>query len=147
VDEFRFDGADMEDLSRGLVETARRLQVETDVTVAETGGMLRDAAKAIVGEHSKSIPPTVRMRMVPGAAIIEAGSEDVPLAVLYEKGNRGKNADKDTFWHWVFGNKAIPKQPQKRYPFLRPAVTLLRSEIKARMNKAWDRALEPLRMK
>lgn len=150
ADEFRFEGSDLESLARDLKESALRVRVEVDKTVGEVGELIRDEAKELVSKHSKSIPGTIKVTMIPGAAVVSAGANDVPLAALYELGNKGSKTDSARasgawFRHPVFGNTNVWVQ-QRRYPFLRPTLDVNRRTITKLMDRAWDEALKPLRL-
>lgn len=145
-DSFHFEAANLERLSAELTESALKLRGEVDKTVVVVGEEIKAAATTEAGKHSKSIPPTIKGEMVPGAYRIRAGGGDVALAVLYELGNRGAGGRRsDSFKHKVFGQDVWVEQ--KRYPFLRPALTAMRRQITKRMEAAWDKALEPLRLR
>lgn len=162
MDQFKFSASSMESFTRELRDTALRVRTETDEAVAVTGGMIRDEAIEVVKAHSQSIPPTIHMDTVPGKAIIHAGSASVPLAVLYEKGNRrGEGFDsrrtvtkygargsfkQKSFKHPVFGDQTNWVD-QARYPFLSTARNRVRDAVKPIMERAWDKALEPLRLR
>lgn len=161
MDEFTFDASSMDGLHRDLLESSVRVRTEIDKTVGVIAEEVKEVAKAMVSKHSKSIPPTMRVEMIPGAAKISAGGVS-PLAVLYESGNKkgGKSRafnskrTMDTytarglvkhlsFAHPVFGNKEVWVD-EKRFPFLRPALAADRKGITKRMEAAWDEALKPL---
>lgn len=145
-DEFIFDGTGLDDLARDLRHGAQRVRREIDVTLVEIGAELTAKAKLIASRHSKTVAGTIRMRAVPGAVIIAAGSDQVAIAALWETGNKGSKATDETFRHPVFGNRSVFVD-QQRYPFLRPALTEDRRSITRRMEVTWDRALEPYRLR
>jgi hypothetical protein len=68
---------------------------------------------------------------------------DGALAVLYEKGNKGKSEDSPTFSHPVFGNRdAWVAQP--RYPFLVPAAERMMPAVEAAVGKVADGVADTL---
>lgn len=151
MDEFIFEGAGLEDLTRDLRAAAKSVQREVDRTLLEIGEELKEAAKEIAGRHSETVAGSIRMRALPGMVVITAGSDDVPIAALWESGNKGgkrDNAHAAGVWfrHPVFGNSNVWVQ-QRRYPFLRPALEADRRRITKLMEQTWDRALEPHRLK
>jgi len=124
-------------------------------------------AKVIAGEHSTSIPPTIKTTVRGMRVGVQAGGkgnaraafsgsygttasnramrkaeEGVALAGLYELGNKGGTAQvTGTFRHPVFGNReAWVNQP--RYAFLVPAAK--KNEVKAQIlvREALDKAME-----
>lgn len=147
--EFYFDASSMDALERDLEESAARLAVETDKALVEVGLLIKVTAKRVAADAgSHSIPPTVHSIPKPGMVVVTAGSESVPLAVLWDLGNRGRgNRLKPTFKHPVFprGDRSTwTWVEQKRHPILTRARTLMRKGINERMNAAWDRGLAPL---
>ena len=161
-----FDAAGMDALTLDLRASALAFQVEVDKTVAEVGEEIKESAKVIVSKHSKSIGPTIRVEMVPGAAEVHAGGGDNALAALYELGNKkgGKRKGNQKlkligpvtaedrkagaktrtgFAHPVFGDMET-WVTQESFPFLRPALAVNRRVITKRMQKAWGEALAPL---
>lgn len=146
-DNYTFEAESLQLLARDLRDSAARLRHELTPTLLQVGEDVKQAAKAEAERHSSKIPPTVKVRAVPGAVEVHAGGQDVALAALYELGNRGRGGRrKDTFSHPVFGNSAV-WVTQPRYPFLRPALTLLRRQVTKRMEQAWEKALEPMRLR
>ncbi len=144
-DEITFDGSDLQHLARDLREGARKVREETDVTLFKIETELTAEAKVLASAHSKTISGTIRMRQEPGAVIITAGDQAVPIAALYEKGNKGGKVTATTFRHPVFGGSVWVEQ--KRFPFLRPALLADRKSITRQLEATWDRALEPYRLK
>jgi hypothetical protein len=147
-DGLRFSGKDLEDLGRDLRLAADQFREEVDVTLVEIGEELKEAAKALAGAHSKTVADTIKLKSSPGFVVISAGDDSVPIAALWEMGNKGTH---DTgrargvwFRHPVFGTDVWTNQ--RRYPFLRPALEADRRNITKRMEATWDRALEPYRL-
>jgi hypothetical protein len=144
VGEFSFDASSLEALQRDLREAADRFTVETDKTLVEVGGLVSATAKMVAKEEgSSSIPPTIRSIPGPDVVVVTAGSKEVPLAALWDLGNKGKSK-RDEFWHPVFGNRK-PGALQKRHPILKRARSLARPMINDLMKATYDRVLEPLR--
>lgn len=85
------------------------------------GTVVAATAESIVAEHSESIPTTIRVRRRGLGVRVVAGGPEVPIAGLYEKGNKdARESASDPFRHPVFGNDAVWVN-QKRFAFLAPA--------------------------
>lgn len=148
-DELSFSGKDLEALTRDLTMAAHDFQVAVDKTLLEIGEELKESAKAFAEAHSKTVADTIKMRAGPNMVVISGGNDQVPIAALWETGNKGtKDSAKATgvwFRHPVFGTDTWVQQ--RRFPFLRPALEADRRAITKRMEAAWDDALEPYRLK
>lgn len=149
---FVFDGKNLKELGRDLRRAADDFRRETDWTLAQVGVELMTAAKAIAGQHSSTVAETIRMKAAPGVVIISAGNDNVPIAALWESGNKGSKADTASvqgvwFRHPLFGKNDEPWVNQRRYPFLRPAAQIERKRITKMMNETYTRTLEPHRLK
>jgi len=79
------------------------------------GGLIVDDAKLMASEHSKSIPPTIKLRVTKTRLTVRAGDAETPIAGLYEEGNKGRSKP-DSFRHPVFNSDVWVEQP--RHPFL-----------------------------
>jgi hypothetical protein len=150
ANEIVFEGHGLEQLARDCRGAARAVRREIDETLLKIGAELLASAKAIASEHSSTVAGTIRMKALPGMVVIQAGSDAVPIAALWETGNKGS---RDTarvtglwFRHPLFGNREIWVN-QRRFPFLRPALDADRSRIKRLMDETYDRALVPYRLK
>lgn len=142
---FVFDGQGLDDIVRDLGRAAERVGKEVDVAMLEIGTEITERAKVIAEGHSKTIASTIEMIPAPGVITIRAGNEQVAIAALYERGNRGSRVTAKTFRHPVFGNPNVWVE-QPRFPFLRPALAADRRSITKRMEAVWDRALGPYRL-
>ncbi len=145
-DAIRFDGSDLEHLARDIRSVAQNVRRETDRTVHLIGGEIAASAHTIASQHSPTVAATIKLKLVPGAAIISSGNEQTPIAALWETGNKGSKVTATTFRHPVFGRRDNWVE-QPRHPSLRPALALNRRQITKRMEQAWDHALIPYRMK
>lgn len=142
--EFSFDASSMDALQRDLREAADRFSVETDKTLVEVGELIKLTAKMVAEEAgSSSIPPTIKSIPGPDVVVVTAGSKDVPLAALWDLGNKGKSK-RDEFWAPVYGHRK-PGALHKRHPILKRARSLARPMINDLMKATYDRVLEPLR--
>lgn len=93
-------------------------------TLQVAGKLIAEDAKAISGEHSKSIPPSIKVRTKKTSVSVIAGGEGVPLAGLFESGNKGRGKSQAAskggrFRHPVFGRDVWVDQDM--HPFLLPA--------------------------
>ena len=141
--ELEFSGESLDDLAEDLRVSALRFREEVDKTVVKVGEEVGEEAKALARRHSKKVADSIRTIPTPGQVAIRAG-EGVPLAALYELGNKGRGGRKsETFSHPVFGNRKVWVK-QKRHPFLAPALAANRRHITKMMESAWQQALEPL---
>lgn len=140
--DYYFDGANFEEACRNLEESALLIdEVVTKVTL-EIGEEFKETARQIAGQYSSKIPPTIRAVPVPHGVAVRAGSADVPLAALYDLGNKGKgNRRSPTFRHKVFGHDVWVEQD--RHPIFAPTRKLMRKHINERMTASWEEALRP----
>lgn len=118
-------------LRRASPEGAKRFRLG----LRASGTIVEKRAKTIAARHSKKIPPTIKAGTYGATVFVKAG-KDVPLAALYELGNKGKNADASTFRHPTYGHE--PWVEEARYPFLRPAVDETAPEVEAAVLKVAD---------
>lgn len=158
--EFSFDDSGMVDLTRDLEAVMRTFRVEVDRTMVDVGNLLSETAKMTAREAgSASIPGTVRPISAHGVAEVRAGSADVPLAALWELGNRGRRKGK-AFKHPVFARKSVPRKEwtwtgmkaadghvipnQPRHRFMSRARRLARPMVSDLMLAAVDRSLRKM---
>lgn len=107
------------------------------------GILVANRAKEISGKHSASIPPTIRVHRTGATVKVRAGAPDVPLAALYELGNKRSNPLSPTFRHPVFGNRN-EWVTQKRYPFLHRAAEDEVPKIEEALLQELDKAVDML---
>ena len=146
--EFSFDASSMDALVGDLRSAASRCDREMAITLGEVGDTVAEAARHVV--ESEKIRPTIKAHPpMKGYVSVTAGDENVPLAALWDKGNRGRgNSRKKTFSHPVFaqGDRSTWTWVQQvRKPFLAKARALSRPAINELMDATWARILEPLR--
>lgn len=117
------DGVDTRQL-RELTKSLRGFKPDKELHKAlrVAGQLIAEDAKAIIGEHSKTVPATIRVRVSGTKISVVAGSEDVPLAGLLELGNKGKGksqvaAEGGKFRHPVFGDRTSWVE-QDMHPYL-----------------------------
>ncbi len=147
--------------SRGLRELAADLSkvgpwviFETEETTARAAATVARAARNIAvgypGDPSASDSGGVRRQEIANTIHPEkrakyyrvvAGREDLPLAGLWELGNKGSDANDSEFRHPVFGRGDY--EPQKKWPFLRMALDQEQAaifvEYEIAVNKAFRR--------
>jgi hypothetical protein len=122
------DVSELMDFARDMVgaaELTKRAKRKYDREAAEA---IATEARSEAGRHSTSIPPTIRVhKLAEGNYAVEAGGPDVPLAGLYEYGNKG--ARTPYFIHPVFSKPGDPEYldrgswpHQQRFPFMAPAI-------------------------
>ena len=96
------------------------------------GQLIADDAKALVEPHSKTTPPTIRVRVTKTRLSVVAGGEGHAISGLLEIGNRGGGSQVATrrgeFRHPVFGNRSNWVK-QKREAYLLPAAEANRKRI------------------
>lgn len=113
-------------LAKQLAEVDRRASAELDAGLAEAAEIVATGARAIAGQHSKTIPKTIKVRPPLRTKVeIRAGGKNVPIASLFELGNTGQRHTASVsrtgrFRHPVFGNRDVwVNQPM--HPYLLPA--------------------------
>jgi hypothetical protein len=132
---FGVDTRDLTDLAvamrRASVVTAR----EWRLGMRGVGEIIAVEARHRASEHSKSIPPTIKVRAARGTVEVRAGSNDAPLARLFELGNSGGKSSIQApsrggrFKHPVFGDMANWVF-QDMHPFLYAAGKLKEQEAR-----------------
>jgi hypothetical protein len=101
------------------------------------GAIVAEAARSEVEPYSRSIPPSIKVRLSRASVVVEAG-RGVPLAGLYELGNIGSNRT-DVFRHPVFGRDVWAEQ--RMHPFLAPAVRKQWDEVEVAAVQALDETI------
>jgi predicted Ser/Thr protein kinase len=104
------------------------------------GQLIADDAKAIIGEHSKSIPGTIKVRVSKTKISVIASGAENAIAGLLELGNKGRGksqaaARSGRFRHPVYGNRDNWVD-QPMHPFLLPAAQRNERNIEALEGKA-----------
>jgi hypothetical protein len=122
-----------------LVRTGQGIDM---VGLAPFRRALAKASKMAAGQHSTSIPPTIKTQVRSLTVSVVAG-KGVPLAALYEVGN-AQGGTPGSFRHPVFGVWQADTPPQIGYPFLKPAVDAKMPEVEAGVMKVADEIAEVL---
>lgn len=162
ADGLTFQGDGLRGLSLDVRAAAEALGREAPATLIKIGEGLEERARVIAGDYSwktgkrKSISASggeTTQQVVDSingrldgrfTYRIQAG-EGVPLAGLWELGNRDSTVGTPYFWHPLFGKP--PRYYQSKHPFLRPALAADRRNITRQMEEMWDRALGPYRLR
>ena len=97
------------------------------------GDLIAADAKANIAPYSKSIPPTVKVRIAKTRVSVVAGGAGVPIGGLFELGNKGHGksqaaARSGTFRHPVFGDRTVWVN-QKMHPYLLRAAESNKSRL------------------
>lgn len=140
---FAIDTRDMKDLTKALRKAAPELVTDMRKDVRKAGVIVAEEAKRKAGEHSKSIPPTIKVR-ASGATVAVTAGKGVPLAGLYELGNKGGNPASETFKHPIFGEWVTGEGYQKRYPFLALAAEATIVQTEAAIAEAVDKCVHSI---
>jgi hypothetical protein len=136
------DVSDIQSLVRDLRRSSKAAATEMRATITGLAEIVAVEARSIAGEHSQSIPPTIKARSYlsggrRSTSSVTAG-KGVPLAALYELGNKGKSEDSPNFRHPVYERSASGQLQQTddwvdqaRFPFLKPAAQRKDAEVRA----------------
>jgi hypothetical protein len=117
-------GLDTRDFAR-FAKALRRASPEIRralvLRLRTAGEIVAEEARAYIEGSSRSIPPTIKVRVSAATVAVVAGGKDNAIAGLLELGNKGnRGAPGATFRHPVFGGPAWVQQ--STHPFLAPAV-------------------------
>lgn len=117
-------------VAKALRSSAPELAKELRVGLRVAGEIVASDARSRAEEASKTIPPSIKVRVSGFTVAVVAGGDGVPLAGLMELGNKGaKNAT--TFKHPVFGKWRTSTPPQDMHPYLTPAAQAHDTEFEA----------------
>ena len=155
---FSVDTDDLKALVRDLRRAGPAASRGMRRAVKASAEIVAVEARSRASEHSQSIPPTIKANAYLSAttrslATVTAG-RGVPLAALYELGNKGKNVNSTTFKHPVFERDSSGKlQPtdkwatQPRYPFLLPAAEAKGAEVTVELERVAKLATDIIAIK
>ena len=148
-DSFEIDPYGLEDLGHRMIESSVRMGPEMEVALLKIGEEISHVAKGIAGgEGSSSIPPSIHVVPLGRGTIAIRAGEGVPIARLWELGNKGASRTKTTFRHPVFytpGKKKVYVE-QERHPYLLPARVVTSTFRRREVRMALDRTMEPYRV-
>lgn len=121
-------GLDLRDFSRfakALRKAEPALAKGLAVRLRAAGEIVAAEARSNAAAISKSIPPSIKVRVSGATVSVVAGGNGVPLAGLLELGNAGRTSSTATnesrFRHPVFGHSKVwVNQPM--HPYLLPAL-------------------------
>ena len=157
--DFYFSGEDLNALARDLRAAAIAIGREVAPVLVEIGEGIEERARRIAGDYAWK---TGRRRSILDEGgettqqVIDSihghlegmytykirAGEGVPLAALWELGNKNSGRGEKEFWHPLFGDRSV-KYYQPKHPFLLPALAEDRRNITRKMESLWDRALTP----
>ncbi|MGH7721506.1 MAG: hypothetical protein ACRENL_01555 [Candidatus Dormibacteria bacterium] len=112
---------------------------ELTARLRAVGHLVADEAKAISGQFSVQIPPTISVHVQKSVVSVEAGGGGLAIAGLLEVGNQGSRGA-DSFRHPVFGDKAVIVE-QPTHPYLAPALAAKSDAVEAAAQAALDVAV------
>jgi hypothetical protein len=116
------EGVDTKEL-RALTRSLRDFKPSKEMHKAlrVAGQLIADDAKALIEPHSKTVGPSIRVRVSKTKISVVAGGENVPMAGLLELGNKGRGKSqaasrRGSFRHPVFGDRSVwVNQPTHSY--------------------------------
>jgi len=137
-------GIDVSDF-HGMVRDLRRARPELSRSLRRrlrrAGLLVAVHAREIAEQHSKRIPPTIKVRVAGATVSIVGGSEDVPIGPLFELGNTSRKSaaasERGVFRHPVYGNRDRWVN-QDMHPYLAPAVLEHLPEVEREVAAALD---------
>jgi hypothetical protein len=166
------DASEFKGVAQALKAAQPMLRRELIRNLKAAGALVARDAAAIVAPHSESIPPTIKVRQRGLSIWVEAGGianrrtlarqiftegyststsksraertaeEGVPLAGLFELGNKGKRTAGGAFRHPVFGTNTWVSQ--ETHPFLVTAGKRNQAKIDALVYEALDAVAEEI---
>lgn len=121
---------DMRAAKDPLVKTLR-------VRLRAAGEIVAKDARSRAEGFSETIPPSIKVRTSGVTVSVVAGGNGVPLAGLFELGNKKASKTATTFRHPVYGNREVWRD-QSMHPYLWPALQAHESEFEAAATEALD---------
>lgn len=148
------DASDFRAVARALRRASPALARDLRHNLRKAGDVVAQEARQIAGQHSTSIPPTIRVRTSGASVSVVAGggskgTEPAAIAGLFELGNtrgRGRAQVADPsgkFRHPVYGHRNRWAD-QSMHPFLAPAGERKRPAVEALVEKALDEAVRTI---
>jgi hypothetical protein len=119
---FTIDTRDFRAFARDLRRSEPVLAKGLKVKLRAAGQIVAEKARGIASESSKTIPPSIRVRVSGATVSVVAGGNGIPLAGLFELGNADGAGAPETFKHPIFGRWVTGKGYQPMHPFLLPAL-------------------------
>lgn len=133
---------------RGINKWDKTVRKELRTELRASGEMIASGSRLLAAAHSKSIPPTIKVRTgiqsERAEVQIRAGGGNVPIAGLFELGNKGggkskAGATRKKFRHPLFGDKGKWYE-QDMHPYIAPMVRLRQAAVTKRVKSAVERA-------
>lgn len=141
----RVDSDDLKLLIKDLKAAGPAASRGLRTAVKASGEIVATEARQLASAHSQSIPPTIKARAYLSStkrslATVTAG-RGVPLAALYELGNKGASPSATDFRHPVFERSSATGKLQQtdnwvsqaRFPFLLPAAERTGAAVEAQL--------------
>jgi hypothetical protein len=130
------------DFARDLRKAEPVLAAGLKAKLRAVGMIVAERAKDLSGAASRTIAPSIKVRVSAATVSVVAGGNGIPLAGLMEMGNKGQDGA-SSFRHPVFGNKtAWVEQPT--HPYLFPAVEESAVLVEAGATEALDAAIRTM---
>jgi hypothetical protein len=133
------DTTDFRAFAKALRKAAPVLSAEMRTELRAAGEIVAAEARQRASDVSKSVPPTIKVRVSGATVSVVAGGNGKPLAGLLELGNAGSGGG-GKFRHPVFGNKKVWVS-QDMHPFLFPALEARADEAQRGILNAVDKAV------
>jgi hypothetical protein len=165
------DTRQMRNWAKLLRREAPKLNRQMIVKLRLAGGIVAEEAKAIVGPHSTSIPPTIKVRTRGATVAVRAGGAVGGRSAareLFDQGYGSRSSDAEakrllrgasesalaglyelgnkggspgSFRHPVFGQMDQDWETQEGFPFLKPAADKKAPEVEAAVLQALDETM------
>ena len=117
VDGLTADTRGLNDLAKDVRLVAVRLESEVSAELVASANSVADLARKIAVGHSQKVADSIHVRPAgKKTARVEAGA-GVPIAGIWELGNRGSDPRSPTFVHPVYG-VAGTSVVQAKHPYL-----------------------------
>jgi len=135
------DTRDFARFAKALRKASPELATALRVELRAAGNIVAETAEINAADASKTIPPSIKVRVSAATVSVVAGGKTVPLAGLMELGNKGNRTAAATFRHPVYGHWTNAAKPQRTHPYLAPAVQESGEAAQAAVVEALDRAI------
>ena len=122
------DTSDLRRLAKDLRAAKSPLLKGMRQGLRAAGEIVAADARVRAEEASKTIPPSIKVRVASTTVAVVAGGPGVPLAGLMEIGNKKSAKGATTFRHPVFGNRTRWVD-QPMHPYLAPAGRAHEAEV------------------
>jgi len=142
------DTSELKNLAKYLRQSQRKANKDFRRGLRAAGELIAVEARARASEHSTTIPATIKTRVAGATVSVQAGSNTVPIAALFEEGNTGGKSGKKsgTFRHPVFGRNDDPWVSQPMHPYLVEAGAAKNREALELLGLTIDEALRSVQI-